>query len=1381
MKQTNRLHMLLILTAAFVFSLAGIMSAKSADKALAADTGTIYYVDSVTGNDNHDGLSESTPWKTLSKINQFGGTGGFEPGDRILLKAGSVWNEQLTINFSGDESASITLGRYGSTTERPVINAGGGLESAAVTITNQEYLTVQDLELTNFNAADPDDYLTGYYRRSGIWVQAYHNGVKRGIEIKNLDIHHVRGISLSGEDWTQLSNGQWVNKNHNAAIMLNGWSWADPDNDPAYYEDILIENNYIHDVSVIGINMDGNAPHGVTERYHKNVTIRNNSILSTGADAVMLGRIVNPVVEYNISYDAGEGSARKDYKWIAGMWTWGCHGSTFQYNEVARVNYVVKGESDSAAFDTDIYSTGDHIYQYNYSHENEGGFMMNMGQLRDGINIIRYNISQNDKHNGFTGTTMNLQDPAIIYNNTFYQGIGDGIIIKDSPQVTFINNIFYVEGGASVFPKQIKYYNNAFYGVTAPSSGVNNIMGDPGLVNPGSGRDGMNTADGYKLKADSPLIGAGVAIENNGGRDFFGNPLYTGAPDLGAFESPGSTAVDTTAPAAPTNITVTEKSDTYIALSWNAVENGIPLSAEVYAAANDTVLASVMMENECVLEGLTPGTEYSFYIRTKDRAGNLSVPSEVFRVTTTIAAIIADDAQAAKTGTWAVDPAVTAYEGSSSSIAKGTGANSITWTPNLLQAGYYKVFYWLPTGSNSNSDNAKYTISFDGGSKTYTVNQKAAGGQWILLGIHRFAAGASGSVQVTDDANGLVVADAVKFLLVDDYGLDSIKAITVVPGKTQLRLEEQATVTAFGLDAIGNAIDLAAEDVTVTYSVSDPGILAVNNGLITGLSNGAATVSAQVIIGDRSYTSVSSKIYVGPQFVVEAPVTVNGQDKVITKYTAFDIVNASVTAFNNSEDRRKIAFIAALYDQNGMIGVSTQEIMIDSYSNAKAEVEIGIPQVITGTTLKIFVWDGLSTMVPLTGVKTLQPDTSTVPTPTPGGSIPTPTPGGIPTPTPGGIPTPTPGGSVPTPAPGTQPAVTPALTPEPEAPKTVVRAEELEKAIADRQDYTVEVKNEEGKVVYSWTFTKQNLKRAAAKDLADIKLGLTVAKLDANADINNLLTRKNKNQTGLVISFEHEGKLPVQASVRIYVGGLGIEKNTTVYLYYYNPKTGKLDILPYTSKGFKVDKDGYVTINIVHCSDYVLLPNKADASTYTGSLAQIVLSPAKVTLYTGGTKYGRSEIKVTMPSTFELVKSLKEETSGTAVGAVTVTYKSSNTKVATVSGSGAITAKGKGSAKITATVKLYSGLTKTFTTTVTVKEPSITISGKTAAMKLGSTFTFEATAAGYNKNDIVWMTSKRDIVIINKKTGRATAKTKGTDYVEARIDGKTVKVKVVVK
>jgi hypothetical protein len=45
-----------------------------------------------------------------------------------------------------------------------------------------------------------------------------------------------------------------------------------------------------------------------------------------------------------------------------------------------------------------------------------------------------------------------------------------------------------------------------------------------------------------------------------------------------------------------------------------------------------------------------------------------------------------------------------------------------------------------------------------------------SGGEWLSLGVYEFAAGTDGSVTVSDDANGFVVADAVRFT---EMGLDT--------------------------------------------------------------------------------------------------------------------------------------------------------------------------------------------------------------------------------------------------------------------------------------------------------------------------------------------------------------------------------------------------------------------------------------------------------------------------------------------------------------------------------------------------------------------------------------------------------------------------------
>ena len=59
---------------------------------------------------------------------------------------------------------------------------------------------------------------------------------------------------------------------------------------------------------------------------------------------------------------------------------------------------------------------------------------------------------------------------------------------------------------------------------------------DPMFVAKNTGGLGLDSVIGYKLLAGSPAIDAGINIENNGGKDYFGTPLTDGKTDIGAAE-----------------------------------------------------------------------------------------------------------------------------------------------------------------------------------------------------------------------------------------------------------------------------------------------------------------------------------------------------------------------------------------------------------------------------------------------------------------------------------------------------------------------------------------------------------------------------------------------------------------------------------------------------------------------------------------------------------------------------------------------------------------------------------------------------------------------------------------------------------------------------
>ncbi|MGW2052817.1 golvesin C-terminal-like domain-containing protein [Streptomyces sp. NPDC001840] len=90
--------------------------------------------------------------------------------------------------------------------------------------------------------------------------------------------------------------------------------------------------------------------------------------------------------------------------------------------------------------------------------------------------------------------------------------------------------------------------------------------------------------------------------------------------------------------------------------------------------------------------------------------------------------------------------------------------DTYTWQPKLPEDGTYRVdVHYVP--ATDRATNAPYTVTYDGGTKTYPVNQTAGtNGVWQTLGSHPFKAGSAGKVVLGDtaDTSKAVIADAVR-------------------------------------------------------------------------------------------------------------------------------------------------------------------------------------------------------------------------------------------------------------------------------------------------------------------------------------------------------------------------------------------------------------------------------------------------------------------------------------------------------------------------------------------------------------------------------------------------------------------------------------------
>lgn len=107
---------------------------------------------------------------------------------------------------------------------------------------------------------------------------------------------------------------------------------------------------------------------------------------------------------------------------------------------------------------------------------------------------------------------------------------------------------------------------------------------------------------------------------------------------------------------------------------------------------------------------------------------------------------------------WRVYPANSCYYASS-----GNGEAIARWTPVIGVPGKYEVFEWHPAAPG-NASNAPYIIRHSRGETTVRMDQRTNGGRWNSLGVFEFAAGRGGYVEVSNQADGTVFADAIRLV-----------------------------------------------------------------------------------------------------------------------------------------------------------------------------------------------------------------------------------------------------------------------------------------------------------------------------------------------------------------------------------------------------------------------------------------------------------------------------------------------------------------------------------------------------------------------------------------------------------------------------------------
>ncbi|MBE5871087.1 MAG: hypothetical protein E7294_07505 [Lachnospiraceae bacterium] len=454
-----------------------------------------FYIDAVNGDDANDGLSEAKAWKSFANVAKL----RLQAGGKLLLKAGCTWNDEKLelIRAKGTKENPVILGSYGSGA-KPVINGNGNAwlaegqknvkkqDAGVVHVLNSQYVTVENLEVTNWEKdasdlkGDKTKYDQSKYLLSGIVVENRNGATLPGVTIRNNYVHDVNGFMKAGAD-----------KGAGGIIALvTGDALA------SRFADLSITGNEVYNVCHEAIYMESSwAARSIVGGADSqdagknpwvgwpNVYVGHNYVHDVAGDGIVLINAAGGTAEYNlVDHSASEEwtfSGRNPAH--AAIWMWDCDNVTMQYNEAAHT----ESTQDGMAFDSD-YGNQNILYQYNYSHDNKGGFYMSCpGPYYNANVVVRYNLSVNDGGSFDGARSIRVGESGgignQIYNNTIYwdQDFDMAVVQQGSwgtplsGGTEIYNNIFCGNSDTPVTMTDndgISYDSNAYYGSAAQAA-----------------------------------------------------------------------------------------------------------------------------------------------------------------------------------------------------------------------------------------------------------------------------------------------------------------------------------------------------------------------------------------------------------------------------------------------------------------------------------------------------------------------------------------------------------------------------------------------------------------------------------------------------------------------------------------------------------------------------------------------------------------------------------------------------------------------------------------------------------------------------------------------------------------------------------------------
>ncbi|GMK44598.1 hypothetical protein PghCCS26_17260 [Paenibacillus glycanilyticus] len=220
----------------------------------------------------------------------------------------------------------------------------------------------------------------------------------------------------------------------------------------------------------------------------------------------------------------------------------------------------------------------------------------------------------------------------------------------------------------------------------------------------------------------------GVMCANN----IFGDPAPGQYKTCDVNMAAGGGGSDTQAPTAPTGLSAPSKTSSSVNLTWSASTDNVGVTG--YDIYNGSTLAgSTTGVTSFNVTSLSPSTTYSFMVKAKDAAGNVSAASTPLSVTTNAPA---DDTQAPTAPTGLTSPSKT-----STSVSLSWSAS----TDNVGVTGYEVYNGATLAGTTTGATSLNVTGLSPSSTYSFTVKAKDAAGN---------VSAASAALSVTTNASG---------------------------------------------------------------------------------------------------------------------------------------------------------------------------------------------------------------------------------------------------------------------------------------------------------------------------------------------------------------------------------------------------------------------------------------------------------------------------------------------------------------------------------------------------------------------------------------------------------------------------------------------------